>query len=92
MVTDHQQFTVCLATQFFAGYSGVEYLPSSAAMPAEKKPIWKFFLPGNKQNGSHQRAHCRGCIEAKHPEGDPIQLDEDGKVDLASESWVIQGE
>ncbi|KAF8875674.1 hypothetical protein CPB84DRAFT_1752626 [Gymnopilus junonius] len=32
-------------------------------MGKDKSPIWNYFIAGKKQNGSHFRAHCMGCIE-----------------------------
>ncbi|KAF8871225.1 hypothetical protein CPB84DRAFT_1967825 [Gymnopilus junonius] len=55
-----------------------------------KGPLWNHFVEGAKQNGSHQRAHCRGCIEAERPDGAAIELDDDGKPKLSMESWVIE--
>jgi len=34
-------------------------------MPSTKGPLWNYFIAGTKQNGSHVRAHCCGCIEKK---------------------------
>jgi hypothetical protein len=62
------------------------------AMPPPKGPIWNHFLPGVKQNGSHLRAHCHGCIEKKCPIGAAIELDDDRSPKLSGESWVIEGE
>ncbi|KAF8883353.1 hypothetical protein CPB84DRAFT_1850995 [Gymnopilus junonius] len=59
-------------------------------MPPPKAPIWGHFLTGGKQNGSHSHAHCRGCIEKERPVGDEIELDDDGKPKLSSQSWVIE--
>ena len=59
-------------------------------MPRSKGPIWDHFLSGEKQNGSHIRAHCRGCIEKERPDGDILELDDEGKAQL-SQSWVIEG-
>ena len=60
-------------------------------MPPSKGPIWSHFLSGEKQNGSHIRAHCRGCIEKERPDGDIVELDDEGKPKLLSQSWVIEG-
>ena len=60
-------------------------------MPAVKGPLWQFFLAGEKQNESHVRAHCRGCIEACRPEGEAVELDESGNEVLQSQSWVVEG-
>lgn len=60
-------------------------------MPAAKGALWNFFLVGEKQNGSHTRAHCRGCIEKQRPLGEIVELDEDGNTELLSDSWVIAG-
>ena len=60
-------------------------------MPPAKDPIWKHFLTGERQNKSHVRAHCRGCIEKERPENEAIELDDDGRPKLSSQSWVIEG-
>ncbi len=60
-------------------------------MPPSKSPIWNYFLPGAKQNASHIRAHCHGCIEKAHPAGEAVELDDEGNPKLSSESWVIDG-
>jgi len=60
-------------------------------MPPSKGPIWGHFLSGEKQNESHIRAHCRGCIENERPDGDIVELDDEGKPKLLSQSWVIEG-
>ncbi|KAF8150044.1 ribonuclease H-like domain-containing protein [Crassisporium funariophilum] len=58
-------------------------------MPPSKGLIWNHFIPGKKQNGSHLRAHCRGCIEKQRPMGATIELDDQGNPKLSSESWEI---
>jgi hypothetical protein len=60
-------------------------------MPPSKGILWNYFLAGEKQNGSHMRAHCRGCIEKERPPGEPVELDEEGNPTLTSESWVVAG-
>lgn len=67
------------------------YLIYISQMPPAKGLIWQFFLPGEKQNNSHNRAHCRGCIENSRPEGLADEVDDEGNVLLASESWVKDG-
>ena len=42
-------------------------LESNNKMPPNKGPLWDHFLSGEKQNGSHVRAHCHGCIEKEQP-------------------------
>ncbi|KAG6903137.1 hypothetical protein C0995_004684 [Termitomyces sp. Mi166 len=60
-------------------------------MPPAHGPIWEYFLRGKKQNESHVRAHCRGCIEKRRPNGVVVELDSDGRPALlSSDSWVIQ--
>ena len=61
------------------------------AMPPTKGPLWDHFVPGAKQNGSHIRAHCRGCIEKKQPAEDLMELDDNGNPKISSESWVVEG-
>lgn len=60
-------------------------------MPPTKGPLWDHFLTGAKQNGSHIRAHCRGCIEKKRPEGEITELDKNGNSQISKESWVAEG-
>ena len=43
-------------------------------MPPAKDPIWKHFLTGERQNKSHIRVHCRGCIEKERLENEAIEL------------------
>ncbi|RDB15234.1 hypothetical protein Hypma_004745, partial [Hypsizygus marmoreus] len=59
-------------------------------MPPTKGPIWTHFLTGEKQNGSHVRAHCIGCIEKHRPDGEVVELDDAGNPKLSSESWVVE--
>ena len=60
-------------------------------MPPAKDPIWKHFLTGERQNKSHIWVHCCGCIEKECLENKAIELDNDGKPKLSSQSWVIEG-
>ena len=60
-------------------------------MPPSKGPLWVHFLSGAKQNGSHIRAHCRGCIEKQRPAGDVTELDENGNPKMSTEVWVAEG-
>ena len=61
-------------------------------MPPTKGPLWDHFLAGTKQNGSHIRAHCHGCIERKRPAGDIVEYDENGNPKLVStNAWVVEG-
>lgn len=60
-------------------------------MPPMKGPLWDYFLAGAKQNGSHIRAHCRGCLEKARPAGATVELDEDGEPKMSSEPWVVEG-
>ena len=60
-------------------------------MPSQKGPIWDHFLSGEKQNGSHTHAHWHGCIEKERPDGDTVELDDEGKPKLLAQSWVIKG-
>ncbi|KAG6888519.1 hypothetical protein C0992_008317 [Termitomyces sp. T32_za158] len=58
-------------------------------MPPTKSEVWQFFLPGAKQNGSHLRAHCLGCLEKCRPNGEVVELDGHGfPKSLSSDSWV----
>ncbi|KAF8881822.1 hypothetical protein CPB84DRAFT_1751072 [Gymnopilus junonius] len=58
-------------------------------MPAARKPIWKYFIPGKKQNGSHDQAHCRGCLDEICPPGAKLKLDENGHPQLDGQSWLV---
>lgn len=60
-------------------------------MPPTKGALWNYFLVGTKQNGSHVRAHCLGCLEKERPAGTTLELDDNGNPKLTSESWVIEG-
>jgi hypothetical protein len=60
-------------------------------MPPTKGILWNYFLAGEKQNGSHIWAHCRGCIEKERPSGENVELDDEGNPMLSSESWVVAG-
>jgi len=53
-------------------------------MPPAKSPIWNHFLLGKKQNKTHARAHCRGCIEKKRPKENTIEMDDDGNSILTT--------
>jgi hypothetical protein len=59
-------------------------------MPAPKGPLWKYFLIGSKQNKTHYRAHCIGCIQNECPTGVAIELDDnrDPKVPVVLDSFV----
>jgi hypothetical protein len=59
-------------------------------MPPPKPPVWGHFLVDEKQNGSHVCVHCCGCIENEQPVTDLVELDDDGKPKLSSQSWVIE--
>ena len=60
-------------------------------MPPAKGPLWQFFLAGEKQNASHVRAYCHGCLEAIRPKDDAVELDGDGNAVLRTKSWVVEG-
>ncbi|KAG6861616.1 hypothetical protein C0995_014055 [Termitomyces sp. Mi166 len=59
-------------------------------MPPAKSEIWQLFLAGAKQNNSHLHAHCLGCLEKHHPDGEVLELDSNGFSKLSSESWVTE--
>jgi hypothetical protein len=61
-------------------------------MPPTKDILWNYFLNGEKQNVSHIRAHCCGCIENACPPGEVVELDDDGNPRISSESWVVAGQ
>ena len=39
----------------------------------------------------HVHAHCHSCIEKEWPDGDIVELNDEGKTRLLSQSWVIEG-
>ncbi|KAF8993152.1 ribonuclease H-like domain-containing protein [Cyathus striatus] len=47
-------------------------------MPTSKGPIWDHFYVGLKQNTSHSRAHCHGCVGVHRPSNEAIELDDEG--------------
>ncbi|KAJ7839423.1 hypothetical protein B0H13DRAFT_2366841 [Mycena leptocephala] len=53
-------------------------------MPAKKGALWKYYHPGEKQNSSHFKAYCLGCINVHRPASagsaaDPMDIDSDGE-------------
>ncbi|KAF7341516.1 DUF659 domain-containing protein [Mycena venus] len=51
-------------------------------MPTPKGDLWKYYYPGAKQNSSHYRAYCLGCINVHRPASagssvDPMEVDSD---------------
>ena len=50
-------------------------LSSITMAPKPPKDLWPFFHRGEKQNTSHWKAHCKGCI--RHAEAQVELLDED---------------
>lgn len=60
-------------------------------MPPPKGALWDYFHVGEKQNASHYRAHCRGCLENHRPFDAAIELDDDGNTNLGTNDWMIQG-
>ncbi|KAL0564419.1 hypothetical protein V5O48_017626 [Marasmius crinis-equi] len=59
-------------------------------MPPPEGPLWKFFIKGGKQNTAHAIAYCRACIEKRRPSGTAIELDDEGKPILSTQSWVVE--
>ncbi|KAK6980553.1 DUF659 domain-containing protein [Favolaschia claudopus] len=46
-------------------------------MPAPKGKLWDFFPRGDKQNASHHKAYCLGCINIHRPTAaEPIDVDD----------------
>lgn len=43
--------------------------------PKPLKDLWPFFYHGEKQNTSHWKAYCKGCV--RHAEAQAELLDED---------------
>ena len=54
--------------------------------PKPLKDLWPFFYHGEKQNTSHWKAHCKGCVG--HAEAQVELLDED--LNLAEMDAVSQ--
>ncbi|KAJ6528869.1 hypothetical protein B0H19DRAFT_1083210 [Mycena capillaripes] len=51
-------------------------------MPAEKGPLWKYFYCGEKQNSTHHKAYCLGCLNVHRPApagtpAEPMDIDTD---------------
>ena len=62
-------------------------------MPANKGPLWKFFHPGEKQNSSHYKAYCLGCVAYHAPTSLPLNTDGDPDIPkVKNEKWFIDGE
>jgi hypothetical protein len=36
-------------------------------MPPKKSELWAYFHQGEKQNSSHYKAYCLGCIKTRRP-------------------------
>lgn len=60
-------------------------------MPPPKGQLWEYFRLGDKQNSSHYRAHCYGCLENHRPSDEPIAVDDDGNTQLTSDDWIVEG-
>jgi hypothetical protein len=60
-------------------------------MAPTKEILWTYFLASKKQNGSHIRAHCPGCIEKERLIREILELDTDRNPKLSLESWVVAG-
>jgi hypothetical protein len=65
-------------------------------MVAPRSDLWNYFWKGGKQNTSHFKAYCYGCIKHHRPNNVPINLtaDEDGPSEygsLAREDWFAEG-
>jgi hypothetical protein len=62
-------------------------------MPPNKGPLWKFFYTsGEKQNKSHYKAYCLGCVS--HHASTEIPLDTDGDPDIPKvkeKQWFKDG-
>jgi hypothetical protein len=62
-------------------------------MPPNKGPLWKFFHIGEKQNSSHYKDYCLGCVS--HHATTNLPLNADGNPDIPkvkNEKWLIDGE
>ncbi|KAJ6576226.1 hypothetical protein B0H10DRAFT_2236567 [Mycena sp. CBHHK59/15] len=59
-----------------------------------KGPLWEFFHKGEKQNSTHYKAYCLGCINSHRPAGagtsDAIDVDSDSDAESpgpSAEAW-----
>ncbi|KAJ7860651.1 hypothetical protein B0H13DRAFT_1639429 [Mycena leptocephala] len=67
-------------------------------MPTQKGGLWKYYHQGEKQNTSHFKAYCLGCINVHRPASagsaaNPMEVDsdnEDQNVSLGGE-WFTAG-
>ncbi|KAJ7774329.1 hypothetical protein DFH07DRAFT_767496 [Mycena maculata] len=54
-------------------------------------PLWGYFHPGEKQNESHHKAYCYGCIDSHRPQASAGHVidaaNPAGVVALKAESW-----
>ncbi|KAF9009846.1 hypothetical protein BDZ89DRAFT_1047717 [Hymenopellis radicata] len=51
-----------------------------------KDALWGYFYKGAKQNTTHSRAHCLGCIEKAQPKNIVIDVD-DNILNSSTEDW-----
>jgi hypothetical protein len=62
-------------------------------MLATKGPLWKFFHGGEKQNTSHYKAYCLGCVSHHALNSIPRNANGDPDVQkVKNEQWFIDGE
>jgi hypothetical protein len=59
----------------------------------KKGPLWKFFPIGEKQNSSHYKAYCFGCVSHHAPTDLPLNADSNPDIPkVQNEKWFIDGE
>ncbi|KAJ6494246.1 hypothetical protein C8R45DRAFT_866803, partial [Mycena sanguinolenta] len=68
-------------------------------MAPARSGVWKFFHAGEKQNSSHYKAYCLGCIESHRPAtgsaGNAMDVDsddEDSAEPLAAQACIAVGQ
>ncbi|KAJ7206663.1 ribonuclease H-like domain-containing protein [Mycena pura] len=65
-------------------------------MPPKKMPLWAYFVEGEKQNSSHSKAFCKGCLNQHKPAlPNVIDVDAAGDSDAAGsgsmgDGWMAQ--
>lgn len=63
-------------------------------MPPNKGLLWKFFYKsGEKQNSSHYKAYCLGCVSHHAPNEMPLDADGDPDIPrVKDKQWFKDGE
>ena len=60
--------------------------------PQAHNPLWEFFFQGEKQNTSHFKAYCHGCIKHHRPPDLPININNDTDLmEILTQDWFKPG-